>query len=49
MGPVLALEMDFLGRTLTGFGDGWGRGSLEHEHEVEYAEEDGAQLDERQR
>ena len=33
---------------MTWFGDGW-RGPLEHEHEVEGAEEDGAHLDERER
>ena len=38
----------FFGPTLTWFGDGW-RGTLEHEHEVEGAEEDGAHLDERER
>ena len=40
----------FFGPTLTWFGDvDRGRGLLEHEHEVEGAEEDGAHLDERER
>ena len=48
MRVCLAGDMNvFFGPTLTWFGDG-GRGPLEHEHEVEGAEEDGARLDERE-